>query len=85
MRSRGHYLDHLPLVVIHFYARLWSYFALFILLASGIFAVPAYFLLFLSLQWTGIQTLQIYQVIMDGQEWLMSCVSFGVVLDVDML
>lgn len=47
MRSRGHYLDHLLLVVIHFYARLWSHFALLILLASGIFAVPAYFLFFI--------------------------------------
>jgi len=85
--SRGHYLAHLPLLVIHFDSGLWSHSALFILLASGIFAAPAYFwfLLFLSLWWTGIQTLQIHQVIMDGQEWLMSCVSFGVVLDVDIL
>lgn len=85
--SRGHYLARSCLVVIHFNSGLWSHYSLFILLASGIFAAPAYFLflLFLSLQWTGIQTLQIHQVIMDSQEWLMSCVSFGVVLDVDIL
>lgn len=70
--SRGHYLAHLPLVAIRFDSGLWSHYALFILLASRIFAAPAFsfllFLLFLSLQWTGIQTLQIHQAIMDGQE-----------------
>lgn len=73
-------------MAISFDSGLLNHWALFILLASGIFAAPAYFLLlFLSLRWAGIQTLQIHQVIMDGQELLMSCVSFGVVLDVDIL
>lgn len=56
------------LAVRGFCSGLWSNCALFILLASGISAAAAYFLflLYLSLQHTGIQTLQM-EVLVDGQ------------------
>lgn len=82
--SRGHYLAHLA--VRGFCSGLCSHCALFIFLASGISAAPAYlFLLYWSLQCTRIQTLQIHQVIVDGQGWWMACVSIGGVWDADIV